>query len=70
MLSLDRRGPGQAASHGQHARNSDDQACMDAFAALLRSDATGAARFLSRLAKGTLGSGCCRRQGHWPRPLT
>jgi hypothetical protein len=54
MLSLDRPGPARSRRQGQHVRNSDDQACMDAFAAMLRYDATGAGRYLSRLAKTVL----------------
>ena len=54
MLSLDRPGAARSRRQGQHVRNSDDQACMDAFAAMLRYDATGAGRYLSRLAKTVL----------------
>jgi hypothetical protein len=60
MLSL--TGPGQSARlrqprsrrHGQHARNPSDQACLDAFAAFLRDDASGAGRCLSRVARRVL----------------
>jgi hypothetical protein len=54
MLSLDRPGPARSRRQGQHVRNSDDQACVDAFAAMLRYDATGAGRYLSRLARTVL----------------
>jgi hypothetical protein len=54
MLSLDRPGPARSRHQGQHVRNSEDQACVDAFAALLRYDASGAGRCLSRLAKSVL----------------
>jgi hypothetical protein len=56
MLSLDRPGPARNRRQGQHVRNSDDQACLDAFAAMLRYDASGAGRHLSRLAKTVLAS--------------
>jgi hypothetical protein len=56
-LSLDGgRRQAKPRRRGQHTRTAEEQACMDAFAALLRSDAAGAARFLSRVTKGTLGS--------------
>jgi hypothetical protein len=54
MLSLDRPGLVRSRRQGQHVRNSDDQACLDAFAAMLRYDSTGAGRYLSRLAKTVL----------------
>ncbi len=60
MLSLNRPGPSgklmqpRGRKHGQHARNPADQACMDAFAAFLRDDASGAGRCLSRMAKRVL----------------
>jgi hypothetical protein len=62
MLSLDglaqsaRRRPPWDRKHGQHARNSDDQACVDAFAAFLRADASGAGRCLGRMARKVLAS--------------
>jgi hypothetical protein len=34
---------------GHHARTAGDQACLDAFAAMLRGDELAAARYLSRL---------------------
>lgn len=55
-LSLDGGRQARPRRRGQHARSAEEQACMDAFAALLRSDAEGAARCLSRVTKGTLGS--------------
>ncbi len=54
MLSLDRPGPVQSRRHGQHGRNSDDQAGPDTFAAAPGHDTTSAGRFLSRLAKTVL----------------
>lgn len=60
MLSLDEPGQSDKArqpwsrKHGQHARSSDDQACLDALAAFLRDDAPGAGRCLSRVAGNVL----------------
>jgi hypothetical protein len=54
MLSLDRPGPVPSRRHGQHGRNSDDPAGPDAFAAAPGHDATGAGRYLGRLAKTVL----------------
>jgi hypothetical protein len=39
---------------GQHSRTSEDQACLDALAAFLRSDAASAGRSLSRVRKDAL----------------
>lgn len=53
MLSLD--GPRQARGRkGQHSRTSDEQACMDAFAAFLNYDASRAGRCLSRVGRRVL----------------
>jgi len=41
---------------GQHSRTTEDQACIDALAAFLRSDATTAGRCLSRLSADNLGA--------------
>jgi len=54
MLSLDRPGPVPSRRHGQHGRNFDDQAGPDTFAAAPGHDATGAGRYLGRLAKTVL----------------
>lgn len=56
MLSLDRPRQSRSRRQGQHARTADDQACVDALAAFLRYDASGADRCLSRLAKTVLAS--------------
>jgi hypothetical protein len=55
MLSLEgaRQGRGRR-QRGQHSRTSEDQACLDALAAFLRSDATSAGRSLSRVSRGGL----------------
>jgi len=56
-LSLD--GPRQGRSRsrvGQHTRTAEEQACIDAFAAFLRSDAQSAGRCLSRVSKAGLAS--------------
>ena len=57
MLSLE-GGPQVRArrGRGQHSRTTEDQACLDALAAFLRSDATSAGRSLSRLSRDTLGA--------------
>jgi hypothetical protein len=39
---------------GQHSRTTEDQACLEALAAFLRSDATSAGRCLSRVSKASL----------------
>jgi hypothetical protein len=61
MLSLDegaRQVHGQPrlrrARRGQHSRTTEDQACLDALAAFLRSDAPSAGRCLSRLSADNL----------------
>jgi hypothetical protein len=41
---------------GQHTRTADEQACLDALAAFLRSDAIGAGRCLSRVSRLSLAS--------------
>jgi hypothetical protein len=55
MLSLE--GTRQARGRrrrGQHSRTTEDQACLEALAAFLRSDATSAGRSLSRVSKTSL----------------
>jgi hypothetical protein len=54
-LSLDGGRPAKPRKRGQHARTAEEQACMDAFAAMLRSDTDAAARSLSRVTRGVLG---------------
>ena len=54
MLSLDRPGPARSRHQGQHVRDSDDLARVDALAGMLRCDAAG--RYLSRLAAAMLAS--------------
>ena len=39
---------------GQHTRTAEDQACLDALAALLRSDVPGAGRHLSKVSQAVL----------------
>jgi hypothetical protein len=41
---------------GQHTRTAEEQACLDALAAFLRSDVTGAGRCLSKLSRDSLAS--------------
>jgi hypothetical protein len=55
MLSLegDRQARGRR-RRGQHSRTSEDQACIEALAAFLRSDATSAGRCLRRVSKASL----------------
>jgi hypothetical protein len=53
MLALD--GPrSRLRRRGQHTRTPEEQACLDAFAAFLRYDASSAGRSLSRLATTVL----------------
>ncbi len=55
MLSLE--GTRQARGRrrrGQHSRTTEDQACLEALAAFLRSDATSAGRSLSRVSEASL----------------
>jgi hypothetical protein len=54
MLSLDRPGPARSRHQGQHVRDCDDLARVDALAGMLRCDAAG--RYLSRLARAVLAS--------------
>lgn len=54
MLSLDRPGPARSRRQGQHVRDCDDLARVDALAGMLRCDAAG--RYLSRLARTVLAS--------------
>jgi len=56
-LSLEGSRQGRGRSRGgQHTRTAEEQACLDAFAAFLRSDAQGAGRCLSRVSKTSLES--------------
>jgi hypothetical protein len=55
-LSLDGGRPAKPRKRGQHSRTAEEQACMDAFAAMLRSDTDAAARSLSRVTRGVLGT--------------
>jgi hypothetical protein len=58
-VSLSLEGTRQARTRrrrGQHSRTMDEQACLDALAALLRSDAPGASRCLSRVSRLGLAS--------------
>jgi hypothetical protein len=41
---------------GQHTRTAEEQACLDALAAFLRSDALGAGRCLSKVSRASLAS--------------
>jgi hypothetical protein len=56
-LSLEgtRQGRGRKRG-GQHTRTAEEQACLDALAALLRSDVAGAGRCLSRVSRVSLAS--------------
>jgi hypothetical protein len=55
MLSLEGAWPaGGRRRRGQHSRTTEDQACLEALAAFLRSDATSAGRSLSRVSKASL----------------
>ena len=56
-VSLSLEGTRQARGRGrggQHTRSAEDQACLDALAAFLRSDALGAGRCLSKLSRASL----------------
>ena len=55
MLALDKP-RARLRRRGQHTRTSEEQACLDAFAAFLRYDAPSAGRSLSRLATTVLAS--------------
>jgi hypothetical protein len=58
-VSLSLEGTRQARTRrrgGQHSRTMEEQACLDALAALLRSDAPGASRCLSRVSRVGLAS--------------
>jgi hypothetical protein len=58
-VSLSLEGTRQVSSRrraGQHARTAEEQACLDALAAFLRSDALGAGRRLSKVSRSTLAS--------------
>ena len=56
-LSLDGSRQGRGRSRGgQHTRTAEEQACLDAFAAFLRSDALGAGRCLGRVSMTSLAS--------------
>ena len=55
MLSLEGDKPDRARRRrGQHTRTTEDQACLDALAAFMRSDATSAGRSLSRVSRAAL----------------
>jgi hypothetical protein len=54
MLSLEGSRRIRRRRRGQHSRTTDDQACLDALAAFLRSDAAGAGRSLGRVPRETL----------------
>jgi hypothetical protein len=56
-LSLDGSRQGRGRSRGgQHTRTAEDQACLDALAAFLRSDPQGAGRCLSKVSRASLQS--------------
>jgi hypothetical protein len=58
-VSLSLEGTRQARGRsrgGQHTRTAEEQACLDALAAFLRSDATGAGRCLSKVSRASLAS--------------
>jgi hypothetical protein len=55
MLALDKP-RARLKRRGQHTRTPEEQACLDAFAAFLRSDAPSAGRSLNRLATTVLAS--------------
>ena len=58
-VSLSLEGTRQARSRrrgGQHTRTAEEQACLDALAAFLRSDAVGAGRCLSKVSRFGLAS--------------
>ena len=56
-LSLEgARQPRGRSRGGQHTRTAEEQACLDALAAFLRSDVTGAGRCLSKLSRASLAS--------------
>jgi hypothetical protein len=54
MLSLDQPGPARSRRQGQHVRDCDEPARVDTLAGMLRCDAAGAGRYLSRLAAAVL----------------
>ena len=56
-VSLSLEGTRQAVSRrrsGQHTRTAEEQACLDALAAFLRSDALGAGRCLSKVSRASI----------------
>jgi hypothetical protein len=56
-VTLSLEGAGQVRgrrARGQHSRTAEDQACLDALAAFLRFDATGAGRCLSKVSVDSL----------------
>jgi hypothetical protein len=58
-VSLSLEGSRQVRSRkrgGQHTRTAEEQACLDALAAFLRSDAIGAGRCLSKVSRASLAS--------------
>jgi hypothetical protein len=54
MLVLDGSRPARPRRRGSHTRTPEEQACLDAFAAFLRYDASAAGRCLSRLGPAVL----------------
>ena len=54
MLVLDAPRPARPRRRGHHTRTPEDQACLDALAACLRYDPSGAGRSLSRLGPAVL----------------
>jgi hypothetical protein len=56
-LSLEGTRPARGRNRvGQHTRTAEEQACLDALAAFMRSDVTGAGRCLSKLSRASLAS--------------
>src|SRR5215813_6484019 len=55
-LSLEGARQPRGRNRGQHTRTAEEQACLDALAAFLRSDVTGAGRCLSKLSRASLAS--------------
>ena len=54
MLSLDRPAPARSRRQGQHVRDGHELARVDTLAGMLRRDAAGPGRYLSRLAAAVL----------------
>jgi len=55
-LSLDDARQARGRSRGQHTRSAEEQACLDALSAFLRSDALAAGRCLSKVPRASLAS--------------